>query len=292
MKTAEICPLILSLSIEPPETRNSKQDFTCMYVVVVIPARYGSTRLPGKLVLPEAKELTGKYIIEHVYARVSEARLVNKVVVATDDRRIFRIVRDFGGDAEMTPDDIRSGTDRAAWLVENVASVSELKPDVVVNVQGDEPDITGTVIDSVISMLCDDDAAVMSTVAVPISSAGEYNDPHAVKVVIDNNSNALYFSRAPIPFAKDGGDMDSNVRKALKHIGLYAFRREFLLKFPTLPVSCLEGMEGLEQLRVISNGFKIKVAVVEDDFTGVDTREDFETFLDKYRQESRQDGSL
>ena len=257
-----------------------------MNAIAIIPARFASTRLPGKLILSEAKERTGKYIVEHVYNKTSEAKLVKKVIVATDDERIYNKVKQFGGDVEMTPDDLQSGTDRVAWVIKNIEHVKELDPDIIINVQGDEPDISGEVIDNVVSILSDDDQAVMSTVASPIESLEEFNDPHAVKVVLDNNGNALYFSRTAIPYHKsisNGGNNDKPLA-ALKHIGLYAFKKDFLLKFSNLTSSTLEEMEDLEQLRVISNGYRIKVAITDHNFVGIDTKEDFNRFLDNYQK--------
>lgn len=255
-----------------------------MKAIAVIPARYASTRLPGKLILPEAKKITGKYIIEHVYHNTCKAKSIAKVIVATDDSSIFDVVKDFGGEVEMTPANIKSGTDRVEWVVKNVESVKSLNPDIVVNVQGDEPDISGEVIDNVVNILSDDKQASMSTVATPIESLNEFLDPNAVKVVLDNDGNALYFSRAPIPYNKNKGSCKRGLRhlNAFKHIGLYAFKKDFLLKFFTLPSSKLEEIEGLEQLRVISNGYKIKVSITPYNFIGIDTKDDFEKFLQQF----------
>lgn len=257
-----------------------------MNAIAIIPARLASTRLPEKLILPEAKEITGKYIIEHVYNRTCEAKSIKKVIVAADDRRIYSIVKQFGGIVEMTPCDIQSGADRVAWVVKNIDSVKDLNPDIIVNVQGDEPDVSGDVIDDVVSILSDDDHAVMSTAACPIESLDEFQDPHAVKVVLDNSGDALYFSRSAIPYNKniDGCNETIKTFNALKHIGLYAYKKEFLLRFSSLPPSKLERIEGLEQLRAISNGYKIKVAITHRNFIGIDTREDFERFLNRYRR--------
>ena len=256
-----------------------------MKAIAVIPARYASTRLPGKLILPESKKITGKYIIEHVYHNTCKAKSIEKVIVATDDNRIFDIVKRFGGEVEMTHTDIKSGTDRVEWVVRNVEYVKTFNPDIVVNVQGDEPDISGDVIDNVVKILSDDEEASMSTVATPIESFDEFLDPNAVKVVLDNDSNALYFSRAPIPYNKNSEFCEKDLRQlnAFKHIGLYAFKKDFLLKFFTLPNSTLEKIEGLEQLRVISNGYKIKVSIIPNNFIGIDTKDDFNKFLQQFK---------
>lgn len=259
-----------------------------MTAIAIIPARYAATRLPGKLILHKAKEVTGKYIIEHVYFNTCKAKTLDKVIIATDDKRIFDIVKQFGGNVVMTPDDLRSGTDRIAWVVDNVSSVKELTPDIVVNVQGDEPDIGGEIIDEVVNILSNDNVAVMSTIAHPIESLHEFSDPNAVKVVCDNDKNAIYFSRTQIPYFKDAGkfDRDRDEIDFLKHIGLYAYKKDFLLKFSNLPESRLEQIEGLEQLRAISNGYKIKVAVTGYKSIGIDTASDFERFLDSYRNKN------
>lgn len=256
-----------------------------MNAIAIIPARYAATRLPGKLILQKVKEITGKHIIEHVYSKASEAKTIKKVIVATDDKRIFDIVKEFGGNVEMTPDNISSGTDRVAWIIKNIDSVKGLNPDIVVNVQGDEPEIEGKVIDKVVSILHNDKKYSMSTIATPIELQDEINDPNAVKVVLDNNGNALYFSRAPIPYnrkPKNSG-IYKNEDIFLKHLGLYAYRKDFLLKFSSLPCSRLEEIEGLEQLRALSNGYKIKVAITKHNSIGIDTEEDLERFLDRYK---------
>jgi len=268
-----------------------------MKAFVVIPARYGSSRLPGKLILPEAKTLTGKFLIEHVYFRVREAKGVQGVLVATDDRRIFDVVKGFGGEVVMTYPEHKSGTDRVAEVAKKIDA------DIIVNVQGDEPEVRPEMVDTVVEALqkdkggraTPDQGAVMATLANVIDSREEYQDPHAVKVVMDNKGHALYFSRSPIPYAASWGTEDmfksSKVQgfKGLKegayykHLGIYSYRRDFLLRYSQLPRSPLEEAEKLEQLRVLSNGYKIKVVVTPHKCCGVDTPEDFRQFLDKYR---------
>ncbi len=257
-----------------------------MTAIAIIPARYAATRLPGKLILPEAKEITGKYIIEHVYCNTCRAKTLDKVVIATDDGRIYNLVKEFGGKVEMTPSGLESGTDRIAWVLKNVSWLKELNPDIVVNVQGDEPDISGDIIDEVVMALSRDQEAVMSTIAHTIESREEFEDPNAVKVVLDNENNALYFSRASIPFDRDGVLKDGYADNCnlLKHIGLYAYKKNFLLKYSDLPESALEKLEGLEQLRALSNGYRIKVAITDYKSVGIDTREDLDRFLLPYRK--------
>lgn len=257
-----------------------------MKAFVVIPARYGSSRLPGKLILPEAKTLTGKFLIEHVYFRVREAKGVQGVLIATDDRRIFDVVKGFGGEVVMTSPEHKSGTDRVAEVAK------KMDADIIVNVQGDEPEVHPEMVDTVVEALQKDKEAVMATLANVIDSREEYQDPHAVKVVMDNKGHALYFSRSPIPYAASWEKEESSKVQRFKgskegayykHLGIYSYRRDFLLRYSQLPRSPLEEAEKLEQLRVLSNGYKIKVVVTPHRCCGVDTPEDFRRFLDKYR---------
>jgi len=231
-------------------------------VVVVIPARYGSTRLPGKPLVP----LHGQPMIQRVYHRAKSARRVDRVIVATDDDRIVKAVTSFGGEARMTRPDHRTGTERVA----EVAAHEE--GEVFVNVQGDEPLLDPAAIDTAVAALLDEPQATVATVATPIKIPGDIMDPNVVKVVLDFDDNALYFSRAPIPWVRDTGSA-IQVRH-LKHLGLYAFQRDALLEYPTFPQGELERIEQLEQLRWLENGAKIRVAEVEHDAVSVDVPED------------------
>ena len=224
-----------------------------MKAVVIIPARYTSTRFPGK---PLAM-IMGKPLIEHVYERAKDAKTVDRVIVATDDGRILETVRQFGGDCVMTASSHRSGSDRLGEVAET------LEADVVVNVQGDEPLINPDIIDSVIRVHESGLAPDIATVAVPIVNRPEYSDRHVVKVVTDKNGYALYFSRAAIPH---GWQQEES--EALRHVGIYAYRREALLKYVSLPPGRLERTEDLEQLRALENGMSIYVVRV-DEFNGV-----------------------
>ncbi|MFQ5956666.1 MAG: 3-deoxy-manno-octulosonate cytidylyltransferase [Candidatus Brocadiales bacterium] len=248
-----------------------------MKAYAVIPARYGSTRLPGKLILPEAKAVTGMHIIEHVYCRVKDAETIEDVVVATDDQRIYDVVKGFGGCVKMTSAEHNSGTERVAEVAK------ELAADIIVNVQGDEPEIRPEMVDTVVSTLSEDHKAAMATLANPILSTNELNDPNAVKVVIDNNGYAIYFSRSPIPHSEHSGDETLGQETFFKHLGIYAYRRDFLINYASLTPSKLEKVERLEQLRAISNGYKIRVSVTPHSCHGIDTPEDFKRFLAKYR---------
>jgi 3-deoxy-manno-octulosonate cytidylyltransferase (CMP-KDO synthetase) len=231
-------------------------------VVVVIPARYGSTRLPGKPLV----SLNGQPMIQRVYARAKSARRVDRVIVATDDDRIVKAVNSFGGEARMTRADHRTGTERVAEVAAYVEG------DVFVNVQGDEPLLDPVAVDTAVAALLEDPGAAVATVATPIKIPGDIMDPNVVKVVLDFDDNALYFSRAPIPWVRDTGNT-IQVRH-LKHLGLYVFQREALLEYPTLPQGELERIEQLEQLRWMENGTKIRVAEVEHDAISVDVPED------------------
>jgi 3-deoxy-manno-octulosonate cytidylyltransferase (CMP-KDO synthetase) len=231
-------------------------------VVVVIPARYGSTRLPGKpLVL-----LAGKPMIQRVYERAKLAKQANQVIVATDDERIVKAVEAFGGEARMTRTDHRTGTERVAEVAAHVEG------DIFVNVQGDEPLLDPAAVDAAVSSQLEEPAASISTVATPIKTPGDIMDPNVVKTVLDFDGNALYFSRAPIPWVRDAAS--KTLVRHLKHLGLYVFQREALLEYATLPQGELERIEQLEQLRWMENGWKIRVAEVEHDAVSVDVPED------------------
>lgn len=234
-----------------------------MKILAVIPARYGSTRFPGKPLI----SIAGKPMIERVWERARRASLVSQVIVATDDERIVKAVKSFGGEAVLTRPDHRSGTER-------VAEVAVAHPDaeIVVNVQGDMPLIEPAAIDAGIEAVRSDEDVRVGTLAVPITNPAEIMDPNVVKAVLDFDGNALYFSRAPIPWVRDrGGPVHA---KHLKHVGLYVFRREALLEFATFPQGDVERIEQLEQLRWLENGYRIRVAETEYKSVEVDTPED------------------
>ena len=234
-------------------------------VICIIPSRYESSRFPGK---PLA-DLCGKPMIQHVYERVSRAKIIPYVAVATDDERIFATVKKFGGNAVMTAAAHRSGTDRIA---EAVASL-QLAPDaVVVNIQGDQPIFEPVQVDEVIAPLLADPSINMSTLIYKIIRDEEITHPNAVKVAFDYNGFALYFSRATIPYVR------SPKMKAdyYKHHGIYAYRRDFLDVFTKLPEGKLEKLEALEQLRALEHGYKIRIVVTPYDSVEVDTAEELE----------------
>jgi 3-deoxy-manno-octulosonate cytidylyltransferase (CMP-KDO synthetase) len=231
-------------------------------VVIVIPARFGSTRLPGKPLV----SLAGKPMIQRVYERAKMATLADRVIVATDDERIVKAVESFGGSARMTRTDHRTGTERVAEVA------AHEKGEVFVNVQGDEPLLDPVAVDTAVSALLEEPVAAISTAATPIKTPADIMDPNVVKTVLDFDNNALYFSRAPIPWVRDTA---SKIQvRHLKHLGLYVFQRDALLEYPTLPQGELERIEQLEQLRWLENGWKIRVAEVEHDAVSVDVPED------------------
>ena len=228
-----------------------------MKAIIVIPARYASSRFPGK---PLA-QIRGKPLVEWVYEGASQSKLAYRTVVATDHEKILECVKAFGGEAILTPVDCASGTDRVAEAVKLLKDESEL----IINVQGDEPLIRGDIIDTVIEQLKEVDAIV--TLKRRITDMEEYTDPNVVKVVCDTSGFALYFSRSPIPYMRNHG-------VSYKHIGIYGYRRQLLFKFVSLPPGTLEKTEGLEQLRAIENGIPIKVIETEYEAIGVDVPED------------------
>jgi 3-deoxy-manno-octulosonate cytidylyltransferase (CMP-KDO synthetase) len=250
-----------------------------MKTAIVIPARYASQRLPGKPLL----RVTGKYLVQHVYEQACQARAADTVVVATDDPRIVAAVESFGGNVVLTRRDHVSGTDRVAEVARG------LDAEVVVNLQGDEPLIDPASLDLLVSLLKNDPAADMATLAVPIYSAERWHNPNCVKVVCDDAGRALYFSRSPIPFVRDSRpDFSAKPARFLQHLGLYAYRRPFLLQLAALPPAPLEQIEKLEQLRVLAAGRRIQVGTVVYAAGGVDTRADYENFVATYRQQRRQ----
>jgi len=234
----------------------------------VIPARYASTRLPGK---PLA-DLCGKPMIQWVYEQACRAKLPERIIVATDDVRILEAVQAFRGEAVMTPAEMRSGTDRIA------AIAKEIDADVFINIQGDEPFVEPGEIDLVARILTEDPEPVMGTLVKRISRAEELLSPNTAKVVVDRNHQALYFSRSPIPFLRDSGQMAQWFEHGnyFKHVGIYSYRKQFLLQYASWEETPLECMEKLEQLRVLEHGYAIKVAETLSEPVCVDTPEDLE----------------
>ena len=248
-------PVLLDGSLALAGAKNVK-------VVAVIPARYGATRFPGKPLAP----IAGKPMVQRVFERTRQAKTVTRTIIATDDERILQAVAAFGGDAVMTRADHRSGTERMAEVA------MQVEADVYVNVQGDEPLIDPASIDTGVEALTGDDAVNVSTLCVPITNPSDIVDPNVVKVVVDFQGDALYFSRAPIPWVRDE-KLRVDAQHS-KHLGLYVFRRETLLEFPTLPPGQWERLEQLEQLRLLENGYKIRVAETASDTVSVDVPAD------------------
>jgi 3-deoxy-manno-octulosonate cytidylyltransferase (CMP-KDO synthetase) len=244
--------------------RDSNMNSISGNVLAIIPARFGSSRLPGK---PLAS-IAGRPMIQHVVERVRRAHLVKSILVATDDERIKRAVEAFGGQAILTRPDHRTGTDRVAEVATHVDAA------LYVNVQGDEPLIDPGTVDAAVSAMLEDEAVQIATPCTAITQQNEIMDPNIVKVVRDFDGNGLYFSRAPIPWVRDTNT--SVAARHWKHVGLYAFRRDALLEFPTLPPGELERLERLEQLRWLENGFRIRVVETDYDAISVDVPADIE----------------
>jgi 3-deoxy-manno-octulosonate cytidylyltransferase (CMP-KDO synthetase) len=240
-----------------------------MKIVGIIPARYQSSRFPGKPLV----EIHGKPMIQLVYERARQAEELDHLVVATDDQRILDAVRAFGGDALLTRRDHPSGTDRLA----EASKILDLQhEDIVVNIQGDEPLVQPVMIQRMVEALKQQALdCLMSTLAFESHDEADYRNPNVVKVVVDHRWRALYFSRSPLPFYRETGAEFS----FLKHLGFYAYRQEFLTFFTTLSPGRLENLEKLEQLRALEHGYSIRVALSPSDTVGIDTPEDLEQLV-------------
>ncbi len=233
-----------------------------MKAIGVIPARWASTRFEGKMLA----NLNGRPLIEHVWRQAKKSRILEDVIVACDDKRIWDAGVNFGANVVMTAQDHESGTDRIAEAVANIST------QVVVNIQGDEPLIDPDVIDRLAQVLLEDKSLLMATVIKRIIKEEEFINPNVVKAVVDRQDNALYFSRSPIPYNREKKPFSDGVY--YKHLGIYAYRKDFLLGFKNLPFSHLEATEKLEQLRVLEAGHKIKTIQTQHETIGVDTPED------------------
>jgi len=243
-----------------------------MKFACIIPSRYASTRLPGK---PLA-DIAGKPMIQRVYEQAAQAQKLSAVVVATDNPKVYDTVVTFGGKAVMTRENHINGTDRLAEAVEQFEDV-----DVVVNVQGDEPLISSDVIDALCHVFEENPSLDMATVATPLLES-EYNEPSAVKVVMNRKGEAMYFSRSLIPYPRNPF---YGTVKPYKHIGIYAYRRDFLLQYAKMESTPMETVESLEQLRVLENGYTIKVIVTNHQFIGIDTPEDLARIREYFAKE-------
>lgn len=262
---------------------NVRGFFLRMSVAIILPARLASTRLPNKLLL----EAAGKTILEHTIARAQQAMaaakgFITRIIVAADDPSLIAAAQRAGAQAVLTDPNHTSGTDRIA------EAAKELKEDIVVNLQADEPEIDPNCLLLAASMLVSSpDTIKMSTLAVPIFDDAEYRKPNVVKVVVNAGGHAMYFSRAPIPFVREPGDptsanawrIDGRRVFGLHHVGLYGYRRKFLLNYKHLPPSPLEQLEKLEQLRALEAGYTIKVGLIQSHPPGIDTPEDYQAFV-------------
>lgn len=238
-------------------------------IIGIIPARFASTRLMGK---PLAL-IGGKPMIQHTYNSARKSKLLDKIVIAVDDEKVYQIVKSFGAEVFMTPQNCASGSDRIAIVTEQIPEAS-----IIVNIQGDEPFIKGKMIDQAVEPLLFDKKVNLSTLARRITNVEEMKSPSVVKVVFDYNNFALYFSRSPIPFVREAKTNLARIQTAeiYKHIGLYVYRRDALLKFTQLKPTDLEQIEKLEQLRFLEHGFKMKIVVTDFDSLSVDTPKDLE----------------
>lgn len=244
---------------------NSQKNKQC---IVVIPARWGSTRFPGK----SLHLLAGHPLVQHVWQRCLRARLIQRVIIATDDQRIQTAAEAFGAEVVMTSKRHQSGTDRIAEVVTRLEK-QKTAPTHIINVQGDEPLIDARLIDRLAKAMLQDSPVEMITAATPLKEEGQRQDPNFVKVVVSRHGEALYFSRSPIPFHRDAHDLKSAVIPLL-HLGIYGFRRDILKRFVSFRPSPLERCEKLEQLRALENGIRIRVLTTSHQALGVDTPED------------------
>ncbi|MDP8264576.1 MAG: 3-deoxy-manno-octulosonate cytidylyltransferase [Candidatus Aceula lacicola] len=230
-----------------------------MRSIGVIPARYGSTRLKGKVLA----DIFGKPLIQHVWERAKKSKLLDDLIIAADDERVSQVCEGFGAKVVMTDKECASGSDRIAQAVKNIDA------GIVINIQGDEPMLDASIIDGLVDVLKKDKDVQMSTAVVKMRKSKDAQDSNVVKAIVDRKGYAIYFSRSPIPFDREGKGA-----QYFKHLGFYGYRKSFLLGFKDLPPSVLEQAEKLEQLRVIEAGYKIKVIETEFDTIAVDTKED------------------
>ena len=241
-----------------------------MEAVGIIPARYGSTRFEGKLLA----DFCGKPVIQHTWENAKKSKSIDDLIVATDDKRIYNVAKGFGANVVYTSVAHKSGSDR---LTEVAASIDAK---IIVNIQADEPLLATSMIDDVVGAISKDKTLVMATLCHKINNAAEIQDPNVVKVVFDRFGLALYFSRSPIPYERMGSDDKLQNIDYYKHIGIYAYAKDFLFTFKSLPQSRLEKTEKLEQLRVLENGYRIKVIETKFDTIGIDTPEDLEKAIE------------
>ncbi len=243
-----------------------------MKIVACIPARYGSTRFAGKVLARD----TGKFLIQHTYERACLAKLPEKVIIAADDEKIAAAAKTFGAECILTSAEHKSGTDRIA------EAVKDMDVEIVVNLQADEPEIDPESIDYLAELLVKNPDYQMATLAADFQNPEQIANPDIVKVIIDSNDCAIYFSRAPIPYDREKSGV-GKLQQYLRHIGIYAYRKQFLLKITALPQTKLEKIEKLEQLRAIENGFSILVGKVKHTCDGIDTPQQYANFAKRYK---------
>ncbi|MCE1188360.1 MAG: 3-deoxy-manno-octulosonate cytidylyltransferase [Ignavibacteria bacterium] len=250
-------------------------------IVGVLPARYASTRLPGKPLV----DICGLPMIVRTYNSAKNSCFLERVIVATDDERVYKVCKEHDVDVMMTPTDIQTGSDRIAWVAENIFDA-----EIVVNVQGDEPFISGRMIDQAIEPMVVDPSVQVSTLAKRIENIEQLASPAVVKVVFDMNNDALYFSRSIIPFVRDAENISDAFGQHVfyKHVGLYVYKTPALQRFTTLPISELERVEKLEQLRMLEHGMRIKVVETEFESISVDTPEDLQAAINFYNTTLRE----
>lgn len=241
-----------------------------MKIIVVIPARYGSSRFAGKVLARE----TGKYLVQHTYERALCAKSVDQALIATDDERVMAACAEFGAACVMTSAAHQSGTDRIA------EAVADVDVDIVVNLQADEPEIDPAYIDQVAGLLINNPDASMATLLAPFETADDVANPNIVKCITETAGKAIYFSRSVMPYNRDNAGV-GNIGDYKRHLGIYAYRKDFLMKYTTLEPSFLEQREKLEQLRAIENGYTILTAMVEKAWDGVDTEEQYQAFVER-----------
>ena len=244
-----------------------------MSIIAVIPARYDSTRFEGKVL---AKE-TGKFLVQHTYERLQETDRIEKILIATDDERVLTACGEFGAECVMTSSTHQSGTDRIA------EAVAGLDADIIINVQADEPEIDPASVDYLANLMLDNPDCPMATLVAGFDTAEQVANPNVVKVIVDTAGYAKYFSRSVIPYDRQAAGI-ADVSKYLRHLGIYAFRREFLLKITSLPQSNLEQIEKLEQLRAIEYGYSILTGKVEGSCEGIDTPQQYADFVARIKK--------
>ncbi len=251
-----------------------------MKVLACIPARYGSTRFAGKVL---AKD-TGKFLIQHTYEQACLAKLPDKVIIAADDERIAAAAKSFGAECILTSPEHKSGTDRIAEAVKKLSA--ECCPlnadDIIVNLQVDEPEIDPENIDYLAKLLLDNHQCRMATLVAEFENTEQVKDPNIVKVVVDKDNYAIYFSRSVIPYDRKAGN-SGEIKNYLRHLGIYAYRKDFLLEITSMPQSRLEKIEKLEQLRVLDNGYSILTGRVKHTHDGIDTPDQYADFVKRQK---------